>query len=133
MRRALQYLVSLLLNPRVNLNQSALENLELLDASLVIGQVGLLLYLVCVSFWKADQVSERLYRQYSCDNGLAKSWTGIQLWVKAKEQVEGERRAEAAICDHLQYFNQLRRHFYGATRSVVYLSIRARAHTRVHG
>jgi hypothetical protein len=72
-RRAGQYLVSLLLNPRVNKNQSALENLVFLDASLVIGQVVLLLYLVCVSFWKANQVSEQTDGKYSCSNDLAES------------------------------------------------------------
>jgi hypothetical protein len=82
------YIVSLLLNPRVNMQDSALNNLNVIDASLVVTQLGLVLFLLLVSFWKMQQ-----------------------LWVQAKQQVKAEREAEERIEEHVTYFEQLRLHF----------------------
>eukprot|EP01043_Picozoa_sp_COSAG02_P046779 COSAG02_NODE_4411_length_5386_cov_8.551352_1_plen_1421_part_00 len=82
------YIVSLLLNPRVNMKDSALNNLNVIDTSLVVTQLGLVFYLLLVSFWKMQQ-----------------------LWVQAKEQVHAEREAEERIEEHVTYFEKLRLHF----------------------
>ena len=82
------YIVSLLLNPRLNMQDSALDNLNVIDASLVLTQLGLVFFLLLVSFWKMQQ-----------------------LWVQANEQVHAEREAEERIQEHVTYFEKLRLHF----------------------
>jgi len=82
------YVMSMMLNPRVNIHDSAIDRIEFIDYSLVWTQFLLLLYLIWVSFEKLKDMHE-----------------------KAKVQVVAEREAEAIIKDHLVYFQQLRMHF----------------------
>jgi hypothetical protein len=82
------YIISLLLNPRVNLQDSAIDNVVAIDASLVITQSALFIFLLLVSFKKMSQ-----------------------LWVQAKAQVQAERAAEDLVEEHVEYFEQLRVHF----------------------
>jgi hypothetical protein len=82
------YVVSLLLNPRVNIHDSAVDSIKMIDGSLVVAQLTLLAYLIWVSFEKL-----------------------VDMYEKAKLQVTAEREAEEVIRDHLEYFDQLRKHF----------------------
>jgi len=82
------YTISLLLNPRVNLQDSAVDNIEWIDRSLVVFQCALLIFLLVVSFLKLDE-----------------------LWKQAKAQVLAERQAEELVEEHVEYFEQLRVHF----------------------
>ncbi len=82
------YIISLLLNPRVNLQDSAVDNVKWIDTSLVLTQSALLIFLVLVSFQKL-----------------------AQLWRQAKEQVRAERAAEQLVEEHVEHFEQLRLHF----------------------
>jgi hypothetical protein len=82
------YIVTLLLNPRLDMKGSFVNNMKAIDQSLVVSQVFLCLYLVLVSFWKLKQ-----------------------LWDQAHAQVQREREAEAIVEEHLKYFEQLRLHF----------------------
>ena len=82
------YIISLLLNPRVNLQDSAVDNVDAIDASLVITQSVLCIFLLLVSFMKMSQ-----------------------LWGQAKAQVHAERAAEDLVQEHVEYFEQLRVHF----------------------
>ena len=96
---ALTDIVSLLLNPRLNLQDSAIDNLSVIDASLVLTQLGLVAFLVLVSFWKMQQ-----------------------LWVQANKQVHAEREAEDLIEDHVKYFEQLRLRTYTSNPPLLVIS-----------
>ena len=73
------FIVSLLLNPRLDIKDSAVDNLEIVDNCLIASQIMLVLYLVLVSFEKM-----------------------AQLWEQAKAQVEAELKAEQLIKDHIK-------------------------------
>lgn len=90
------YIISLLLNPRVNLQDSAINNIEWIDASLVVTQCGLLMFMLFVSFVKVRD-----------------------LWEQAKVQVAAERAAEALMKEKTQHFQQLRRHFSDEVATVL--------------
>ena len=82
------YVVSLLLNPRLDLQQSAVNNLDVLDKSLVVSQVALFIFMCLVSFKKIKM-----------------------LWPEARAQVHRERVAEARVKEHMVYFEKLRLYF----------------------
>ena len=98
------FILTLLLNPRLDIKESAVANLKLIDISLVISQIVLVVYLVFVSFQKI-----------------------ARMWNDAKRQVAAEQLAEQRLKDHLTevhgsigaeealrlqlHFDQLRGHF----------------------
>eukprot|EP01046_Picozoa_sp_COSAG06_P009966 COSAG06_NODE_533_length_14542_cov_17.021325_10_plen_685_part_00 len=82
------YVVSLLLNPRVNLQDSAIDNIMWIDASLVATQCSLFLYFLHGSLQRLPS-----------------------LWVAARSAVVAEQEAEALVEEHVQHFEHLRVYF----------------------
>jgi predicted RNase H-like HicB family nuclease len=99
------FVITLLLNPRLDVKESAVANLDRLDLTLVGSQIVLVLYLIYVSFQKI-----------------------AEQWAQAKTQVKAEQLAQQALKHHIaaealvsgkpeeilqmqQHFDQLRHHF----------------------